>query len=104
LGKDLYGDAAKLHLAGQSWHKIVATNKQYVQLPRDDKPKLWAWFARRMYKLENDSSKDGEEAALADEFWTTGIIGVTEGPESSSSTATVSSASVRDNCQPSCKA
>jgi hypothetical protein len=43
---------------------------------------LWAWFARRMYKLENDSSKDGEEAALADEFWTTGIIGVTEGPES----------------------
>jgi hypothetical protein len=81
--KDLYGDAAKLHLAGQSWHKIVATNKQYVQLPRDDKPKLWAWFARRMYKLENDSNKDGEEAALADEFWTTGIIGVTEGPEKS---------------------
>jgi hypothetical protein len=35
-----------------------------------------------MYKLENDSSKDGEEAALADEFWTTGIIRVTEGPES----------------------
>jgi hypothetical protein len=79
LGKDLYGDAAKLHLAGQSWHKIVATNKQYVQL-LDDSPNRGQ--LPRMYKLENDSSKDGEEAALADEFWTTGIIGVTEGPES----------------------
>jgi hypothetical protein len=101
LGKDLYGDAAKLHLAGQSWHKIVATNKQYVQLLAT-KPN-WSFVCWRMYKLENDSSKDGEEAALADEFWTTGIIGVTEGPKASS-TATVSSASVRDNCQPSCKA